>query len=100
MSQTQTRKQKILGDVRRKRRQRTVVTWIIAAILIAVVVGGIYAFTLQPRKTILIPANIGFSSDCARSMHTHDDTVTIHVETDDNQNDTICDLFMISGKVL
>jgi len=99
MSQTQTRKQKILGDVRRKRRQRTVVTWIIAAILIAVVVGGIYAFTLQPRNTILIPANIGFSSDCARPLHTHDDTGTIHVETDVNQNYTIADFFLIWGKI-
>src|SRR3989475_4379207 len=99
MSQTQTRKQKILGDVRRKRRQRTVVTWIIAAILIAVVVGGIYAFTLQPRNTILIPANIGFSSDCARPLHTHDTSGTIHVETDVNQNYTIGDFFLIWGKV-
>src|SRR3989441_10893850 len=99
MSQTQTRKQRILGDVKKKRRQGTVITYLIVAILIAVIVGGgIYVLTL-PRDYILIPGGIGFSSTCARPLHTHDTSGTIHVETDVNQNYTIGDFFLIWGKV-
>jgi len=98
LSQTQTRKQKILGNVKKKRRQRAVVTWILAAILIAVIIGGIYALT-RPTDTILIPANIGLSSSCARPLHTHDTSGTLHVETDVDQNYTIADFFLIWGKV-
>src|SRR5437870_11139268 len=96
MSQTQTRKQRILGDVKKKRRQGTVITYLIVAILIAVIVGGgIYVLTL-PRDYILIPGGIGFSSTCARPLHTHDTSGTIHVETDVNQNYTIGDFFLRS----
>jgi hypothetical protein len=100
MSQAQTRKQRILGDVKRKRRQRTIATAIIAVIFIAVIVGGIYALILpKNEQTILIPANIGFDSSCARPLHTHDVSGTLHVETDVNQNYTIADFFLIWGKV-
>jgi hypothetical protein len=99
MSQRQTRKQKILGDVKKKRRQRTTVTWIIVVILIAVIVGGVYAFIFTPRDTILIPGGVGFDSTCARPLHTHDTSGTLHVETDVNQNYTISDFFLIWGKV-
>jgi len=100
MSQTKTRKQRILGDVKRKRRQRAIITAVIAAILIAVIVGGIYALILpKNEQSILIPANVGFDSSCARPLHTHDISGTIHVETDVNQNYTIADFFLIWGKV-
>lgn len=99
ISQTQTRKQRILGDVKKKRRQRTVIGFLIAAILIAVIVGGVgYELTL-PKDYILIPGGVGFSSTCARPLHTHDTSGTIHVETDVNQNYTIGDFFLIWGKV-
>lgn len=95
-----SRKQRILQDVQGKRRQRAIVTAIIAAILIAVIVGGIYALILpKNEQTILIPANIGFDSSCARPLHTHDVSGTIHVETSVNQNYSIADFFLIWGKV-
>jgi hypothetical protein len=99
-SQTQTRKQKILQDVKRKRRQRAIATGIIAAILIAVIVGGIYALILPKNEyTIVIPANVGIDNICGKPLHTHDASGTIHVETDVNQNYTIGDFFLIWGKV-
>ncbi len=99
MSQTQTRKQRILQDVKRKRRQRAIVAAIIAAILIAVIVGGIYALILPKNEySIVIPSNVGIVS-CGKPLHTHDASGTIHVETDVDRNYTIGDFFLIWGKI-
>ena len=99
MSGTQSRKQKILGDVKRKRHQRTIASFAIAIVLIAVVVVAIYFSTISNGQ-ILIPANTGFDASCARPLHTHDVSGTIHVETAVNRNYTVGDFFLIWNKVL
>lgn len=97
----QTRKQKILGEVQRKRRQRTITTFIIAGVIIAVIIGGVVALS-QPKNVVgqLIPANVGLSANCNRPIHTHDTSGTLHVETDVNRNYTLQDFFLIWGKSL
>ncbi|MEK7114998.1 MAG: hypothetical protein AAB847_01420 [Patescibacteria group bacterium] len=42
-----------------------------------------------------IPANIGLSSDCERSIHTHDTNGIIHVESQDNRQYTLGDFFNV-----
>ncbi|HZY94649.1 MAG TPA: hypothetical protein VFE98_07315 [Candidatus Bathyarchaeia archaeon] len=95
----QSRKQKILQEVQRKRRQRTIATVIIAAVIIAIIIGGVVALS-QPKNEVvqLIPANVGSSANCIRPIHTHDASGTLHVETDVNRNYTLQDFFLIWGK--
>jgi len=125
MSQTQTRKQKILGDVKRKRRQRTITSITIAAILIAVigaaviflrpppnavplpdylshcVLGGIYHS--HPNLTITIngasvpfPFNT-FDASCQQPIHTHNEPGVLHIETDQDRDYTLSDWFLLWG---
>lgn len=51
MSQTQTRKQKILGDVKKKRRQRAIISITIAVALIAIIVGAV--IFLRPAQNVV-----------------------------------------------
>lgn len=95
----QSRKQRILGDVKKKRRQRTIYSLAIAIALIAIVVVGIYVLANNGNGSVLIPANTGFDASCARPLHTHDTSGTIHVETDVNRNYTVGDFFLIWNKV-
>ncbi len=43
----------------------------------------------------VIPANIGLSSDCEKSVHTHDTSGIIHVEAQDNRQYTLGDFFTV-----
>ena len=128
MSQTQTRKQKILGDVKKKRRQRTITSVTIAVILIAIVVaaliflrpppnvvplpdylshcvlGGIYHS--HPNLTITInganvpvPLNT-YDSGCAQPIHTHNEPGVLHIETDQDRNYKLSDWFLLWGHFL
>ncbi len=71
----------------------------VAVILITVVVGAVIALSApKTEQRQYIPANIGLLPNCNRPVHTHDDTGTIHVETDQDINYTIGDFFLIWGK--
>jgi len=127
LSQTQTRKQKILGDVKRKRRQRTVATFAIVGVLIAIVVVAVVLF---PRTTNAVPlpdylshcvygsvyhshpsltitingASFPFppspgtvDNGCLQPIHTHDATGVLHIETDQNRDYTLGDWFLLWG---
>jgi hypothetical protein len=125
MSQTQTRKQKILGDVKKKRRQRAITSISIAVILIAIVVaaviflrpapnpvqlpeylshcviGGVYHS--HPNLTLTInganvpvPLNT-YNSSCQQPIHTHNEPGVLHIETDQDRNYTLHDWFMLWG---
>ena len=96
----QSRKKTILEGVQRRRRQRAIISAVVTIILIAIVVVGVYAlFGPKSEYRQTIPNNVGLSSSCTRPLHTHDDTGTIHVETNQNVNYTIGDFFLIWGKV-
>jgi hypothetical protein len=97
---SQSRKQKILGDVKKRRRQRTIASLLIAVGLIAIVGVAVYVLANQSNGQILIPGNVGFDNTCARPIHTHDTSGTLHVETDVNRNYTVGDFFLIWGKLL
>lgn len=96
---SQSRKQRILQDVKKKRRQRATYSIVIAIVLVAIVVVGIYALSTQNNGQILIPGNTGFDASCARPVHTHDVSGTLHVETDVNRNYTVGDFFLIWNKI-
>jgi len=124
---SQTRKQKILGEVKRKRRQRTLTTLAIVTVLIAVMVAAMF---LQPRSTNLVPlpdylshcvygsvyhshpnltitingANFPFppapgtvDNGCLQPIHTHDATGVLHIETDQNRDYSLGDWFLLWG---
>lgn len=46
----------------------------------------------------VIPANIGLSSGCHRSIHTHDANGVIHIEAQDNRQYTLGDFFSVWDK--
>jgi hypothetical protein len=125
MSQTQTRKQKILGDVKRKRRQRAITSLTVAVILIAIIVaaviflrpppnavplpdylshcvlGGLYHS--HPNLTVTInganvpvPLNT-FDASCQQPIHTHNEPGVLHIETDQNRDYTLGDWFLLWG---
>lgn len=54
VSQKQTRKQKILGDVQRKRRQRAIISITIAVVLIGIIVAAVI-FLRPPPNTVPLP---------------------------------------------
>src|SRR5712671_5401660 len=45
-----------------------------------------------------IPANIGIRSNCMNSLHTHDDSGTLHVESPEKRDFTLADFFAVWGK--
>ena len=62
-------------------------------------------FHIHPNLQIIIngqnqviPANIGIAQDCLRSIHTHDDTGKIHVESPVKRDFTLADFFAVWGK--
>jgi hypothetical protein len=126
MSQAQSRKQKILGDVKKKRQQRAIISIVIAIALVALIVGAVIALTPKayrvalpdylshcvngnlvyhshPNVTITINganvplANNSFNSSCSQPLHTHDASGVIHVETDENRDYTLHDWFLLWG---
>ncbi len=126
ISMSQTRKQKILGDVKKKRRQRTLTTLIILIALIAIVVVAVLTFHgtpnlvplpdylshcvtgsiyhSHPNLTITINgANFPFppsgtiDNGCQQPIHTHDATGVLHIETDQNRDYTLGDWFLLWG---
>jgi hypothetical protein len=70
MSQTQTRKQKILGDVKRKRRQRALTTFTIAIILIAVIVVAV-VFLRPPPNAVALPDYLSHCVGGTQAYHSH-----------------------------
>ena len=125
MSQTQTRKQKILGDVKQKRRQRAITSITIVAVLIAIIVAALIflrpppnavplpdylshcvigqIYHSHPNLTVIInganvpvPANT-FDRGCAQPIHTHDEPGVLHVETDQDRDYTLNDWFLLWG---
>jgi hypothetical protein len=51
----QTRKQKVLQEVKRKRKQRTIISLVIAAILVSIIGVGIYVFAMNAGKGTNFP---------------------------------------------
>ena len=129
MSQAKTRKQKILGDVKRKRRQRAITSVAIAVALIALIVTAViflrpapnrvtlpdwdshcvsisFFYHSHPNLTITVNgANIPlpsstFNSGCPQPLHTHDSSGVIHVEGDENRDYTLHDWFLLWGYYL
>ena len=70
MSQTQTRKQKILGDVKKKRRQRAITSITIAAILIAIIVAAVI-FLRQPPNAVALPDYLSHCVEGTQAYHSH-----------------------------
>ena len=122
----QSRKQKILQEVERKRRQRTMTTIVIVGILVTVIVVAIVFIPRPPPNVVPLPAYLDhcvtgslvyhshpnlaisingqavvipvtFDGSCAQPIHTHDSSGVLHVETDQNQNYTIGDWFLLWG---
>jgi hypothetical protein len=123
---SQTRKQKVLQQVQRQRRQRTIITVAIVTILIAIIVGailflprpgpdpvqlpsylshcvtGTFVIHSHPNLTITISGvpqtiPVTYDSSCQQPIHTHDSTGVLHVETDQNINYTLGDWFLLWG---
>lgn len=121
----QTRKQKVLEQVQRKRRQRTVLSFTIVAVLVVIIV---VAVIFLPRSTnpvslpdylshcvtgslvyhshpnLVVTINgvgqtlpISFNPGCPQPIHTHTQDGVLHVETDQNMNYTIGDWFSLWG---
>jgi hypothetical protein len=126
MSQAQGRKQKILGDVKKKRQQRAIISIALAVVLIAIVVVAVIALTPKqslvklpdylshcvngnlfyhshPNLTITINganvpiANNSYNPSCQQPLHTHDASGVVHVETDENRDYTLHDWFLLWG---
>jgi hypothetical protein len=77
MSQTQTRKQKILGDVKRKRRQRTAMTFTIVAVLIAIVILALILYR-PPIDLVPLPDYLSHCVGPTLVYHSHPNlTITI-----------------------
>jgi hypothetical protein len=125
MSQTQTRKQKILGDVKRKRRQRGIISITVAVVLIAVIVAAVI-FLRPPQNPVQLPDYLGhcvigglyhshpnltitinganvpvplntFDSSCQQPIHTHNEPGVLHIETDQSRDYTLNDWFLLWG---
>ena len=49
-------------------------------------------------KEQIIPANIGITNTCMNSIHTHDDSGTLHIESPVKKDFTLGDFFAVWGK--
>ena len=77
MSQAQTRKQKILGDVKRKRQQRAIISVVLAIALVAIIVGAVIA--LSPKQTLVpLPDYLSHCVNGNLAYHSHP-TLTIKI---------------------
>lgn len=45
-----------------------------------------------------VPANIGIGLSCMNSIHTHDNSGTLHIESPEKRDFTIADFFAVWGK--
>jgi hypothetical protein len=122
----QSRKQKVLEEVRRKRRQRTLATVVIAATLVAVIVIAVIFLPRPGPNQVALPSYldhcvtgslfyhshpslivtingqgvvipITFDASCPQPIHTHTSDGVLHIETDQNQNYTLGDWFLLWG---
>ncbi len=123
---SQSRKKAILEQVEKQRTRNRLITVAAIGLIVVVVVAVVIAlpkngnavplpgyldrcvvsslvYHSHPGLSIVIngssftiPANVGFGS-CARPIHTHDTTGTLHVETDENRDYTLGDFFLIWG---
>ena len=122
----QTRKQRVLQEVRRKRQQRTITTVIIASVIIAIIVVTVVTLPHSSPNQVALPDYLShcifgnlvyhahvslnitinglsqgppantFSSSCPQPIHTHADGY-LHVETDQNRYYTLGDWFLLYG---
>ena len=122
----QTRKQRVLQEVHRKRRQRTITTVVIAALIIATIVIAVVAIPRSGPNQVPLPdylshcvfgslvyhahvslnitingisqgpPNDTWSSSCQQPIHTHSDGY-LHVETDQDRYYTLGDWFLLYG---
>jgi len=100
-SLAQSKKKAVLEGIQKQRRQRTMIAVVIVAVLIAVIVGGIYTLTQNTNLVRQdIPNGVGIAGSCIRPLHTHDGTGTIHAETDEDRDYTLNDFFRIWDKSL
>jgi hypothetical protein len=126
MSQTQSRKQKILGDVKKKRRQRALTTLTIVVALIAIIVVAVfllpkpqpnpvqlpqylsgcvnvsYFYHSHPNLTVIINGvgislPVTYNPGCPQPIHTHDSTGVLHLEPGDNRDYHLSDWFLLWG---
>ena len=125
MSKVQTRKQRILKDVQKNRRQRTILSFVVVIALISIIVTaaafiprtnfpfpclGSEPTTLHVHpylqikisgQSVTIPAYVGITTtylggQCFEPLHTHDASGIIHVEAGDvNSQYTLGDFFKI-----
>jgi len=122
----QSRKQKVLEEVRRKRRQRTLATVIIVVVLVAVIVVAIVFIPRPGPNQVPLPSYLDhcvtgslfyhshpnlvvtingqgvvipvtFDGSCPQPIHTHTSDGVLHIETDQNQNYTLGDWFLLWG---
>jgi hypothetical protein len=112
--------------VHRKRRQRTLATVVIVAVLVAVIVLAIVFIPRQPPNPVPLPSYLDhcvtgslvyhshpnlvvtingqgvvipvtFDGACPQPIHTHDSGGVLHIESDQNQNYTLGDWFLLWG---
>lgn len=122
----QSRKKRVLEEVHRKRRQRTLATVVIVAVLVAIIVAAIVfiprptpnpvqlppyldhcvtgslAYHSHPNLVVTINGQgvvipVTFDSSCPQPIHTHDSSGVLHIESDQNQNYTLGDWFLLWG---
>lgn len=124
---SQTRKQKVLEQVQKQRRQRNIASLLIAIVIIAIIVTAVifyprpppnpvglpgylshcvtsstYVYHSHPNLTIVIsgaPQSLPATASlsCLQPIHTHDSSGILHVETDDNRDYTLGDWFLLWG---
>jgi len=124
----QQRKKRVLEEVQRqRRRQRTVTLMLIGAILVAIIVGGVYFLTHQSASNLppylaecvngslayhshahisitingidqVVPGQIGINGACLHPLHTHSTDGVMHVEPDQNRTFTLGDFFLVWGQ--
>jgi len=126
MSQNQTRKQKIMEDVKRKRKQRALTTLIIVIALIAIIVIAVFFLPKPPSNPVLLPLYLSncvtvsfsyhshpnlsitingvavtlpttFDQSCPQPIHTHDSTGVLHLEPGDDRDYHLSDWFLLWG---
>ena len=124
----QQRKKRVLEEVQRqRRRQRTVTLMLIGAILVAIIVGGVYFLTHQSASNLPpylaecvngslayhshahlsitingadqpVQGQIGINGACLHPLHTHSTDGVIHVEPDQIRTFTLGDFFLVWGR--
>src|SRR6267143_272147 len=122
----QQRKKRVLEQVEKgRRRQRAVTLIVIGAVLVAIIVGGIYALSNQSKSNLpdylnvcvggagqayhahahltisingapqAIPGDVGRNGGCLRPLHTHATDGVIHIEPDQERTFKLGDFFLI-----